>query len=100
MLLKFPNSAGTDPIRWFLLKFLHKQLWTSGKNAQRKVNMNSKILVLNIQFKKMLEITDSGRNWSREIIVGKIPVPKWRKKIVNKMKWLTEHITKRIHSTR
>jgi hypothetical protein len=25
-LLKFPNSAGTDPVRWFLLKFLHLQL--------------------------------------------------------------------------
>jgi hypothetical protein len=79
-LLKFPNSAGIDPIRWFLLKFLHEQLWTSGNNAHRKDNMNSERLVFNIQFKKMLEITNSGRNWSREFIVGKIPVPKWRKK--------------------
>ena len=52
-LLKFPNSAGTDPIRWFLLKFLHEQLWKSGNNAHRKDNKNSERLVLNIQFKNV-----------------------------------------------
>jgi len=36
--------------------------------------------------KKMLEITNSGRNWSREFIVGKIPVEKWRKNVDIKMK--------------
>jgi hypothetical protein len=33
-----------------------------------------------IQFKKMLKIANGRRNWSREFIVGKIPVSKLKKK--------------------
>lgn len=43
-LLKFPNSAGTDPVRWFLLKFLHEQLGILGNKATMHIDKTVTIL--------------------------------------------------------
>jgi hypothetical protein len=44
-----------------------------------------------IQFKKMLKIANGRRNWSREFIVGKIPVSKLKKKDMHQSRVAKQH---------
>lgn len=83
-LLRLPNSAGINPVKWFLLKFLPHLIFGVSEKSNHDRRKNAKERQYNSQLQKMFQITKWRRNGATNFVIRDVPKQHYQLEKVNK----------------